>query len=219
MEFSQLKRKYETKKAEIKVRMEEFRNFSQKANRDDLFAEVAYCICTPQTSFDKCQMAIDELKGKGLLFSGTEELISFFLKKNRVRFHNRKAKFIAEARAKLYEIGCAYDIRELITELLSMSQQKGREYLWKINISGLGMKESSHFLRNIGHGDDLAILDRHILRKLHEFGVIGEELMTVTPKEYVTIEGKMKQWAKQVGIPLGELDLLLWSEETGEIFK
>jgi len=29
----------------------------------------------------------------------------------------------------------------------------------------------------------------------------------------------MKEFSKKVNIPLAELDLLFWSEETGEVFK
>lgn len=78
---------------------------------------------------------------------------------------------------------------------------------------------NSHFLRNIGLGYDLAILDRHILRSLVEFKVIDEIPKSLTPKKYLEIEQKMKRFADHLNIPLAELDLLLFYRKTGEIFK
>jgi len=84
---------------------------------------------------------------------------------------------------------------------------------------GLGYKEASHFLRNIGLGEELAILDRHILKNLALLGVIEEVKSSPTKKAYLQIEKKMTKFSRQVGIPMGELDLLLWYKEAGEVFK
>jgi len=81
------------------------------------------------------------------------------------------------------------------------------------------MKEASHFLRNIGLGKDLAILDRHILKNLKEYGVINEIPKSITKKVYIAIEDKMREFSKRINIPMDELDLLFWSKETGIIFK
>ena len=93
-----------------------------------------------------------------------------------------------------------------------------REWLAK-NVKGLGFKEASHFLRNIGFGQDVAILDRHILNNLKRLGVIDIIPKSLTPKRYSEIEERMAKFSKAMGIPLEELDLLFWSEETGHVFK
>ena len=87
------------------------------------------------------------------------------------------------------------------------------------NVKGYGMKEASHFLRNIGLGDDIAILDRHILKHLVKNNVIPEVPKSLTEKKYMEIENRMRAFSKEIGIPFAHLDLLWWSEETGEIFK
>ena len=84
------------------------------------------------------------------------------------------------------------------------------------NVKGLGYKEASHFLRNIGLGKDLAILDRHILRRLKSCGVLEEVPKSLTPKRYLEIEEKMRRFFKQVEIPLDHLDLLFFSMATGK---
>jgi len=86
------------------------------------------------------------------------------------------------------------------------------------NVNGLGWKEASHFLRNIGHRD-LAILDRHILKNLTKHGVLRALPATLTPKRYLAIEAKFARFASAVGLTMDELDLLFWSRETGEILK
>ena len=86
------------------------------------------------------------------------------------------------------------------------------------NVRGLGYKEASHFLRNIGF-QGLAILDKHILSSLAEFGVIKENRPPKNRKEYLEIEGKMRRFAEEIKIDMDELDLLLWSRKTGKILK
>jgi N-glycosylase/DNA lyase len=93
-----------------------------------------------------------------------------------------------------------------------------REWLVR-NIKGLGYKEASHFLRNIGFGNQFAILDRHILRNLVYLDVIQDIPASLSRSRYLQIEQKMAEFARNVRIPLAHLDLLLWYKETGEIFK
>ena len=87
------------------------------------------------------------------------------------------------------------------------------------NIKGIGYKEASHFLRNIGLGKDIAILDRHILKNLKIYGAIDKVPLSMSVRSYLDIEEKVRAFAKRIGLGLEELDLLFWSRETGEIFK
>ena len=85
-------------------------------------------------------------------------------------------------------------------------------------IKGLGYKEASHFLRNIGL-KDYAILDKHVLRSLAELKLIDDPKPPNTRLRYLTIEEKLKKLAKITQIDFDELDLVLWSLKTGEILK
>jgi N-glycosylase/DNA lyase len=71
----------------------------------------------------------------------------------------------------------------------------------------------------MGLGEKLAILDRHILRNLSQFGIIDEIPTSLGKAKYLQIEKKMLEFSRQVGIPMSHLDLLWWYKETGEIFK
>ncbi|MEM3553264.1 MAG: N-glycosylase, partial [Candidatus Bathyarchaeia archaeon] len=92
-----------------------------------------------------------------------------------------------------------------------------REWLVK-NIKGLGFKEASHFLRNVGYFN-LAIIDRHILRILSKYGFISNNSKSLTKKVYFEIESILEMLAKKVDLTLAELDLYLWFMETGKILK
>src|SRR5436309_15772386 len=86
-------------------------------------------------------------------------------------------------------------------------------------VHGLGLKEASHFLRNTGRGEDLAILDRHILRNLIRHGVLRRLPRTLTPKRYLDIEGRIVSFSVEIGILMAALDLLFGSRQIGVVFK
>ena len=117
--------------------------------------------------------------------------------------------------------GKAEELVEFITkdffDSLSTVTEK-RDWIVK-NIKGMSYKEASHFLRNVGFGESIAILDRHILKNLVKLEVIDELPKTLTPKLYLEIEEKMRNYCKFVKIPMDEMDLLLWYKEAGVIFK
>ena len=86
-------------------------------------------------------------------------------------------------------------------------------------VNGYGLKEASHFLRNIGKSDSqIAILDRHILKNLKARKIIQDDNIS-SPKKYYGLEQQFLQFSRKVNIPLDHLDLLWWSQENGELFK
>lgn len=85
-------------------------------------------------------------------------------------------------------------------------------------IKGLGYKESSHFLRNVGF-KGYGILDKHVLRCLAEVGIVDSPKPPATRRRYLEVEESMRRFARRVRIDFDELDLVLWSMKTGEILK
>jgi len=202
---------YETCKSEIKERLQEFKQTGQGSD-EEIFAELCFCLCTPQSKAEYCDQAVNFLCDCGLLFLGTCEEIQPRL--TGVRFAPTKSKRIVAAREFFTEKGQI----SLKKHFNARNPIKLRKWVAD-TVKGLGYKEASHFLRNIGFGDQLAILDRHILKNLKKFGVIDEIPSTLSKKKYLEIEQQMKQFSKEVNIPLAELDLVFWSMETGKIFK
>ena len=203
---------YEAKRAAIEQRLRDFRNVYGESD-EKIFEELCFCLMTPQTKAKSAAKDIDKLKEKNLLLTGSAEQLKPWMAS--IRFNNNKSQYIVEAREMFSENG-QVKIKEKLEQLGSPLAM--REWLVK-NVKGYGLKEASHFLRNIGFGDDIAILDRHILKHLVRNEVIPETPKSLTEKKYLEIEEKMKRFASQAGIPMAHLDLVWWSEETGEIFK
>jgi N-glycosylase/DNA lyase len=203
MDLKYLKNSYAARKSEISKRLHDFK---KPKNDEELFAELAFCLLTPQSRAKLCWSAVEKLKEKRLLHSDRSSIIPLL---SCVRFSNNKAGYIEEAQKKFDEL------KQLLKQ--SRNPEELREWLVE-NIKGYGYKEASHFLRNIGFVD-FAILDRHILKNLLKYKVINEIPKSLTKKRYLEIEEKMKKFSTKSGIPLSHLDLLFWSNETGEVFK
>jgi N-glycosylase/DNA lyase len=210
--LDELVSKYSAKKEDIKKRLEDFKKVGEQ-NDEKIFAELAFCLCTPQSRAINCWKAVESLTKNNLLYTGSNVQIKPFL--NTIRFNESKSNYIVQAREMFSQNG-KISIKEKLSSL--NEPEKIREWLLE-NVNGFGLKESSHFLRNIGLGNSFAILDTHILKNLHKYGVIEEIPKSMTKKKYLEIEQKMKEFSEKIGIPLNELDLLWWSEETGMIFK
>lgn len=203
---------YGERRDAIQKRLREFKEILDR-NDDDVFAELCFCLLTPQSSARTCWAAVSRLKERSLLLKGEANEIQPQL--NDVRFGDSKAKYIVEARDLFTKDGKLY----LKSHLSSFANPfELREWMVE-NVKGLGYKEASHFLRNVGLGEGFAILDRHILRNLKRMDVISEVPVSITKKRYLEIEEKLRRFSREVGIPLADLDLLFWSRETGWIFK
>lgn len=209
-----LKKIYGNKKKDIISRLKEFEDLWSQKNDEAIFTELAFCLLTPQSKAKSCWNAIRLLDEDDILLKGNADRIKTVLKKC-VRFHNKKAEYLVNARSLFLKDG-RLSIKSILSGFPDV--YTCREWLVK-NIKGLGFKEASHFLRNIGSGEDVAILDRHILRNLKLLGLIEEIPTSLSSARYKHIEKNMTEFAKKIDIPLSHLDLLLWYKETGEIFK
>ena len=212
MKHEELLAAYARRRREIAARLAHFEQVGRKGGRA-LFEELCFCILTPQSKARSCDEAIRELKAGEFLLEGNAAAIAKVLS-TRTRFHNNKARYLVEARGKFE----ADDFALLTHATFSGTERHARDYFLK-NVKGLGLKEASHYLRNVGRGSTLAILDRHILKNLVKEGAIVRVPASLTGKRYLEIERAMEEFCARAGIPLSHLDLLFWSEETGEIFK
>ena len=208
----EIKQVYSRFKEEIGYRLNEFSKKGKNATPEELFAELAFCILTPQSKAKLCWEAILSMQKKGVLLKGTKKAINKELQK--VRFKNNKTKYLFEARNKFFcDSNSIYNNIKKIKSSLEL-----REYLVK-NVKGIGWKEASHFIRNIGFGADIAILDRHIIRNLIALGVLKEFPKNLSENKYKEIENEMKELSRDLGIPMDVLDHVFWAKETGEVFK
>ncbi len=181
----------------VSKRMTEFKAVPKTFN--DLFRELVFCILTAGTSADLGLRTISHLGD--IIFTGSQEEIQKKLKEV-YRFHTLRAGYIFKAKENFRK--------------LDISSKNIRNDLVD-NIKGIGMKEASHFLRNVGF-DDFAIIDFHIIDLLVKNNLI-EKPKTLTKKKYLEIENVLRKLANKVNLSLGELDLYLWFAETGKVLK
>lgn len=191
----------------VEERIVEFKTL-QKESSEKWFEELIFCLLTANYSAKGAMICISALDERNALQEGNlEEVKACLLHKH--RFPVKRAEFIIKAREQ----------KPILKQIIlnQTSSSAAREWLVE-NILGLGMKEASHFLRNVGYLD-LAIIDKHILTHMIEQGIIEERPKTVTRKKYLEYEGFLSQVAKILGMPLGEMDLYLWANKSGEVIK
>jgi len=186
-------------------RIKEFKQLGRKP-ADELFKELCFCILTANFNAER-GIKIQNALGKEFI-EAKEKALASKLKEHGHRFPNARAKYIVEARRH----------KDILKEAVKKAggEHELREYLAK-NVKGLGYKESSHFMRNIGF-DNCAIIDFHIVDILAEHKLI-DEVKTLSRKTYMHIESVLNKLAAKLGLTLAELDLYLWYLETGKILK
>lgn len=200
-----LQQEFREKRSAIRTRLEGFRQVPP----EEYFFELAYCLLTPQSSALHAGAAVVALREARCFDRPAQTAMILRRSGQYVRFHNTKAAHLADA----------WKLFPCVAERLAGKGPASDLRAWLVeNVRGLGWKEASHFLRNIGYRD-LAILDRHILRNLKAHGVLREVPTTLTPRRYRSIESGFSRFAASVGITMDELDLLFWSRETGAILK
>lgn len=189
------------RQAEVRRKLESFRkNRFQPAHRK--FRELCFCILVANSGLGQTKGAWEKA-GDGLLTLEAPELQAE-LKRHGCRFHNR-AHDIVEARKNM----------DRLDEALSMHPHDAREWL-RASIRGIGWKEASHFLRNMGCRN-LAIIDRHVASVLKGHGVIRRIPNLSSRKGYLEVERKLAGLSGELGVDLAELDCYLFYLGSGRL--
>ena len=194
-------------KRKVEERIKEFED-GQERGEDWWFEELVFCLLTANFSAKGALACMNALKNDNALINGGLEQLRACLE-HKHRFPQKRSEFINKARVH------RSDLKKIIKS--QISSQAARDWLVE-NITGLGMKEASHFLRNVGYFD-LAIIDKHIISHMLEQGIIDERPKTLTRKKYLEYEKILTNVAKLIGMPLGKMDLYLWSKKSGEVIK
>jgi len=206
---------YVVRKKEIRSRLREFRDVWQSATDERLWEEMVFCIFTAGASAKMGLRSVDALRP--LLQSGAHlEMTRALVAAGAHRFPNARPGYVIVTRDYLREL-CSMRLRERLTSFRDPLER--RDWLASDpRVKGLGYKEASHFLRNVGF-KGYGILDKHIVRSLHELDVIDSPKPPTSRGKYLEAESRMRRFARGIGINFDELDLLLWSMKTGEILK
>ena len=189
--------------SKISSRILSFKELNSKGNKE-WFSELCFCILTANSKAETAIRIQNELGYTGFI-SFDKEQISKAIRQNKHRFHNTKANYIIQARK-----------FSNIKDLLPSNELNAREWLSE-NVNGLGLKESSHFLRNVGY-KNLAILDRHVLNILFEFKLI-KKIPNLSLKNYLFLEEILSKLCKKTDLSQAELDMYLWYSKTSKVLK
>jgi len=215
----------ELKKDKIsKLISSRIKEFKTKRSSEEVFSELCFCILTANFNAERSIQIQEQIREKGFL-NFPEQKLASKLKELGHRSPNTRAKYIVEARGQVGKIYSLIGEKDSISQTKEKLKQKEsstapeiRNWLVK-NINGLGLKESSHFLRNIGF-EDFAIIDFHIVDLLVREGLIVKQKPgALAPKIYREIEQALVKLGKKTDLNLAELDLYLWYLETGKVLK
>lgn len=198
---------------EIRSRLAEFKAVQHARDDRRLWEEMVFCFFTGGCSARMGLRSIEAVRP--LLADGSQAELARSLTGVH-RYPNERAKYIVHSRDFL-KADCDLKIADRLAGFDDdiarrdwLAREKG--------IKGLGYKEASHFLRNVGYSG-YAILDKHVLRCLAELKIIDEPRPPNGRTRYLTVETKLRELTKKVRIDFDELDLVLWSIKTGSILK
>ena len=205
------------------------RNHNWKKNwiqltENQVWKELCFCLLSGNVAFELVKSTIDVLETNGFLDfnwileerKSHEYIFKLFnepnfepKKKNgelrKYRYPKKRSEEITKAAQILYSNSSLKKILEK-----AASDVEIRNFLAK-NIPGIGIKESSHFLRNIGYSDSLAIIDIHVLRFLKQNNFVYQsDVLSLTESKYEKLEIILQNLADFHGLNLGILDLSIW---------
>lgn len=182
--------------------------------------ELSCCILSSQVPYALAVAAADEIDKQGLLYKGMcssksikADLINTLSRPLTVGGKYRNYRFpIARAHqlaathaAVLREASTLNDLTKSFT-----NAAKGRD--WLVNYApGLGPKQASMFLRNVGVSYELAILDRHVLNYMTVLGIYSGKSLSISGlPQYRQYEIALIEHAKGLNCAVGMLDWAIW---------
>lgn len=208
-----IRRNHRQRHSEIKRRLREFAAVGRRGDDRELWEEMVYCFFTGGCSARMGLNALEAVKPV-LMTADREELTQRLLGVH--RYPNARSRYVVASREFLQE-HCGLGLRKKLRGFDCSLER--RDWLVKEKgIKGLGYKEASHYLRNIGFRG-YAILDKHVLNCLAELKIIDDPKPPNTRSKYLRVEEKLKQLTEMTGVDFDELDLVLWSMKTGVILK
>ena len=211
--IEKIKQIHRERSADIRGRLAEFERVMERGSDAEIWEEMVFCFFTGGCSARMGLRSIEAVRPH--LALGDWETLRDALSGVH-RYPNARSRYVVESRDFL-EKNIGFRIK---AKLESFDCHLGRRD-WLVRekgIKGLGYKEASHFLRNIGY-KGYAILDKHVLRCLAELKIIDDPKPPNTRSKYLSVENRLKTLTEAVGIDFDEMDLVLWSMKTGEILK
>lgn len=200
-------------------------------SEDELWYELCLCILSSNVPYELAKSAFLHLRDAQLLRperiiespNSTKQIAHelsrrIYLPKKKdgsyrkYRFPNIRAQNIVSAAQTLYLKSSG--LFGLLKK--ARSEREARDFLAK-NIAGVGLKQASHFLRNIGYSNSLAIIDSHVIAFLKEVEVVPQrKIKTVTPEIYMKLERILQDLCKSLDLNMSIFDMAIWHYMRGK---
>lgn len=187
---------------------------------DELWCELVACILGSRVRFEVAHSAVERMGRRGLFsklkrssrFDKYEQDVVEALSEangtgeRRYPFFRMRANQIRHAAEHIY--GRCGTIREFLEDSRDFRDARRR---LAAEVSGLGPKQASLFLRNIGYAAHIAILDVHVLTYMNWVGLTRAPIRSVpTVKKYEDLEDAFIERAFSFGYAPNRFDLAVW---------
>lgn len=188
---------------------------------DDLWRELVACILGSRVRFEVAHSAVKRMDRRHLFsenrrssrFRQYEQDVMKALCNGGVSgepssypFYRVRAKQIRKAAERLY--GSRATLRSFLEESDDIRAARRRLAL---EVSGLGPKQASLFLRNIGYAAHVAVLDIHVLTYMSWVGLTKAPIKHVpTVRKYEALEDAFIEHAYSLGFTPDRFDLAVW---------
>lgn len=192
-----------------------------------LLSELILCILSSQEKYEVALGAMKMLQKNNVLFIPQTKLELKDIKRGvaltlcqpvkftqhgknysrRLRFFIKKGKFIINTIKSIYLNNLT--IKQILTH--NDCIQETRKNI--INYScGLGPKQASMFLRNVGYHSEFAVLDKHVIDYMKILGMSDINAKSYSSMgQYQMIEMRLKSYAETYNVSLLHLDLAIWT--------
>jgi N-glycosylase/DNA lyase len=185
----------------------------------DLLKELTLCILSSSIKYEVALLytvkldksnyfvkAINNKLNEEQILNCLTEPITMSGKSIRYRFPKIRSSQLSKTINNIYENGDT--IKRLLNK--TNSSIEARDLFVSI-CSGIGYKQASMFLRNIGFGYDLAIIDTHIIDYLKLVNVIPLYMNVRSKSVYSKIENLYSEYAQSKQFDIKKLDVAIWN--------
>ena len=191
-----------------------------KIDDRSLWWELSCCILSSQVPYPVATAAADAIELAELLLAkecdldelvtALEEVLTHRVvvggRSVRYRFPGSRARQLAAAYSTVHQRDAS------LSNLLASFSDASQTRRWLVyNVPGVGPKQASMFLRNVGITYSLAILDRHVLKYMSALGISDYTQPFVSGMStYLRLEQTLRDHATRIGYEVGLLDWAIW---------
>jgi len=186
---------------------------------ETLWRELSCCLLSSQVPYPLAQSAADEIyRAAALNGRRTPEEVRVQVQKVlsgyfRVGSSWRRYRFPVTRSQQLAKTWDAVNARAgSFTAVLASFESVNEARHWFVNHApGIGPKQASMFLRNVGISYNVAILDRHVLEYMNAIGLHDGKARHISGLDAYRIkEAVLQDHATEIGYPVGLLDWAIW---------